>query len=204
VRLPEDPPPQAVGGTYRIAEALKEVGQDDIVDLGSGAMGPIRIVVEELETLGWKTQTTLTDLYPPSSQLDIGSNRSIRYLPERLMRELYHDRFPECAPCSRPSIISDLRTQQRFFETHFFVLVMTPTIRPRSVFQLLFTYLVPVLPLMIFWDGFVSRFSTYSPEEMLAMTASLNASDYRWRVGNISIPGLPVAVPYLIGCPVTR
>ena len=82
------------------------------------------------------------------------------------------------------------------------VLVLTPTIRPLSLFQIVFTYLPPVLPLLIFWDGFVSQLRTYTEDEFRQFTASLQADDYRWDIGSFRIPRVPAAVPYLLGCPV--
>ena len=70
----------------------------------------------------------------------------------------------------------------------FGVLLMTPRIRPLTAFQLVFTYLIPLLPLMI-----------YTPEEMRAMTADLQAPDYVWDCGMMDVPGTSLAVPYLTG-----
>lgn len=64
------------------------------------------------------------------------------------------------------------------------VLVLTPKVRPFSWFQLLFTYVVPIPPLLIFWDGLVSNLRTYHTSEL-------------------AIPGNPLSVPYLIGRPLT-
>jgi hypothetical protein len=82
-----------------------------------------------------------------------------------------------------------------------FVLLLTPTIRPVSAAQLVFTYLIPLLPLLIFWDGLVSHLRTYSPEELIGLTKSIDSRGYRWSTGTIPIPGLPTGVPWLIGIP---
>ncbi len=42
-----------------------------------------------------------------------------------------------------------------------FVLLITPMIRPFSWRQIFLTYVVPVLPLLVFWDGLVSHLRTY-------------------------------------------
>ncbi len=82
------------------------------------------------------------------------------------------------------------------------VLVLTPLVRPVSWVQILFTYLIPILPLLIFWDGLVSQLRTYSPEELNGFAASLRSPEYQWEIGLIEIPRMPAGVPYLIGRPV--
>ena len=79
------------------------------------------------------------------------------------------------------------------------VLLMTPRVKPLSWFQNVFTYLIPVLPFLIFWDGLVSQLRTYSVRELEEMTRDLQAEGYRWDIGLIEIPGIPGGVPYLAG-----
>jgi hypothetical protein len=78
------------------------------------------------------------------------------------------------------------------------VLLLTPKIRPVSWVQIVFTYLLPVLPLLIFWDGLVSQLRTYSVNELEELTRGLQSSDYRWEIGLIQIPRMP-GLPFLIG-----
>ena len=85
----------------------------------------------------------------------------------------------------------------------FGVLLMTPRIRPLTALQIILTYLIPILPLMIFWDGLVSQLRTYSPEELAAMTQELSSADYVWDCGTMLVPGTPLTVPYLTGRPVS-
>ena len=81
------------------------------------------------------------------------------------------------------------------------VLVITPIVRPVSWVQLLFTYLIPILPLLIFWDGLVSQLRTYSVEELKDFTRDLQSPAYQWEAGLIEIPRMPAGVPYLLGRP---
>ena len=80
------------------------------------------------------------------------------------------------------------------------VLLLTPSIRPVSWLRIAFTYLIPVLPIIIFWDGLVSSLRTYSPAELLAMARESEEPGYRWTAGSIPVAGLG-GVPYLVGCP---
>jgi hypothetical protein len=83
----------------------------------------------------------------------------------------------------------------------FLVVLLTPLVRPVSLVQLLFTYLVPILPLLIFWDGLVSQLRTYSVAELEEFTREFQSPRYRWETGQIEIPRMPAGVPYLVGWP---
>jgi hypothetical protein len=83
----------------------------------------------------------------------------------------------------------------------FLVLLLTRLVRPLSWMQILLTYLVPILALLIFWDGLVSQLRTYSVQELKEFTRDLQLPAYRWEAGLIGIPRMPAGVPYLIGWP---
>ncbi|MEM7658402.1 MAG: hypothetical protein AAF399_19905, partial [Bacteroidota bacterium] len=65
------------------------------------------------------------------------------------------------------------------------VLLITPFVRPMSWQQLVFTYLIPLLPIFIGWDGAVSNVRTYTMEDMEKLTKDLQASDYQWEMGTL-------------------
>jgi hypothetical protein len=81
----------------------------------------------------------------------------------------------------------------------FNVLAMMPLARPFRWAWLVFTYLIPLLPLIVFWDGVVSMLRIYSPEQMKALTAEFQAPNYLWEVGRLHVPGIPGGLPYLVG-----
>lgn len=56
-------------------------------------------------------------------------------------------------------------------------------IRPFKIWRLFFTFIIPILPLFIAWDGIASVFRSYHPEEIEAMTKSLNNADsFTWEI----------------------
>jgi hypothetical protein len=78
--------------------------------------------------------------------------------------------------------------------------IWTPFIRPFRLRRILFTYLIPVIPLCTMWDGMVSITKLYSPEKMKQLTANIGGN-YIWESGRIrSRYGLSIA--YLRGYPV--
>lgn len=78
------------------------------------------------------------------------------------------------------------------------VLVTTLFIKPFKLGRLLFTYIIPLVPLFVWWDGIVSSLRTYSEEEMKAMINELKNKDgFEWEVGRIKSG--PVFILYLLG-----
>ncbi len=76
------------------------------------------------------------------------------------------------------------------------VLLCTPFIRPFRWGRILFTYLVPIVPLCVLWDGIVSSLRTYSVREMHGLIDSLDrGNDFEWKVGKEK------GVLYLVGLP---
>ena len=65
----------------RISKLLRKDGVNEIVDLGSGAGGPIALVIDELAARGFKISATLTDLYP-NTQFRLSTNAGTRYWAE--------------------------------------------------------------------------------------------------------------------------
>jgi hypothetical protein len=213
-----------------LSELMSRDSTTDIVDLGSGSGGPVGRVVKELAERGFRASVTLTDLYPNASRVRVGLNEasSIRYWPEpvdatsvpatlsgiRTMFASFHHFRPDAARW----ILRDAFERRRaicIFEATsrtpaaiasallipLLVLVLTPLVRPLSWVQILFTYLVPILPLLIFWDGLVSQLRTYSVPELEEFTRRLQSPAYHWKVGLIEIPRMPAGVPYLMGWP---
>jgi len=80
-----------------------------------------------------------------------------------------------------------------------FAWILTPRMRPFRWSRLLLTYLLPVIPLVVLWDGAVSCFRTRTPEELLALTSDF--PHYDWQAGYARGQGTWLASVYLIGRP---
>jgi hypothetical protein len=213
----------------RLMSLLDSTGLDQIVDLGSGSGGPAPLIVGEMRKSGLPVRAVLTDLFPDQHGGVRNPELGIEYWPEpvnavqvpesltgvRTMFASFHH-FP---PAAAKGILRNAFIQRRpicIFEmtsrtlisalscvlVPLAVLVITPRVRPMSLFQLVFTYLIPLLPLMVFWDAFVSQLRTYSPDDFRAMTADLAAGDYQWECQEVRAAPFPSRVPYLIGRPV--
>jgi hypothetical protein len=206
----------------QIAEVLTSSGLNKIVDLCSGSGGPLAIVAEELKKSGLSPGIVLTDLYPNPS-----ASGSFKYWPEavdatevpaaldgvRTMFAAFHHFRPEAARRILQDAFDHRRPMCIFEATSrtpvsvlsaliipLVVLLVTPLIRPVTLFQLFFTYLVPIIPILIFWDGLVSNLRTYSPDELIEFTRTLDSPDYSWKSGLVQAGRMPVGLPYLTGC----
>ena len=199
----------------------------EILDLCSGGGGPILTIVEELETLGHPARVRLTDLYPNPKT---SSNPSVVWLPVpvdatlvsgdlvgvRTMFSAFHHFRPDAAT----AILKDAFDRRRaicIFEAGgrtllaagtmiavvpLAVLALMPFSRPFRWAHMAFTYLIPLMPLIVLWDGLVSLLRIYSPEQMNNLTGGLQAPDYAWEIGGIHVAGIPGELPYLIGRPI--
>ncbi|MCX6125932.1 MAG: hypothetical protein NTV34_14460 [Proteobacteria bacterium] len=81
-------------------------------------------------------------------------------------------------------------------------LVHTPFMRPLTWRQIFFTYIVPVMPLLIAWDGTASNPRTYNSDDFKELTAPLSADDYRWEIQTMRPRFYPEVMLCVMGYPV--
>ena len=81
-------------------------------------------------------------------------------------------------------------------------LVVVPFLRPFSWKRVLSCVPLPILPLVITFDGIVSNLRTYSVEELEAMTSRLTGPDYQWEATKIRQGPIRPPVTLLMGRPV--
>jgi hypothetical protein len=210
----------------RISTVLHAGEPAEILDLCSGVGGPMPLIIEELKKRGYQAQVRLTDLYPNPK---ITSHPSVVWLAEpvdatrvspklagvRTMFSAFHHFRPDAAK----AILKDAFDRRRatcIFESGsrtllmagmmigvpVAVLALMPFARPFRWTYLAFTYLIPLVPLILLWDGMVSILRLYSTEQMKKLTEDLQAPDYAWEIGGIQVRGIPGRLPYLVGRPV--
>ena len=79
--------------------------------------------------------------------------------------------------------------------------VYTPWIRPFRWSRLFWTYVVPVVPFVVLFDGVVSCLRTYRPRELREIIGELRGLEYVWEVGENFGAGGFVPITYMIGHP---
>ena len=202
-----------------------------IVDLCSGGGGPWPRLSEKLQQAGQSLQILLTDKYPrlgAEADRKMGSPDSVSFYPApvdprdvpialpgfRTMFSSFHHFSPEDARAVLQNAISakqpigvfeitsrTARTIGLMIPWALLSLFFTPWIRPFRWSRLLWTYLIPVIPLVLLFDGVVSCLRSYKPSELREMVEKLNAPEYQWEIGEQpGVFGL-LSVTYAIGIP---
>ncbi|QDU83770.1 hypothetical protein Pla163_08710 [Planctomycetes bacterium Pla163] len=193
---------------------LTETGSTRIVDLASGGGGPWGTLAPALRESHPDLRVTLTDRYPNLSALRVAAASAPEVIeirtepvdaldvPDDLdgvrtqFLSLHHFRpdqvraiFANAVAAGRPIAVFEFQQRDlahliRFALSPVFVLLLSWAIRPFSLRRILFTYLIPVVPLLIMWDGVVSVLRTYTPDELERIVASVpGAAGYDWDVG---------------------
>jgi hypothetical protein len=215
-----------------IESALERSGESAILDLCSGGGGPVLSIAEELEKKGAAVEVTLTDRFPDPGACELIESRGLRgvhYETEPVdafevsesragLRTLFNGfhhfrrddavRVLSAAVKSRRSIavVEVVRRNPLIIFGMLFaplmVLAVVPFLRPFRLAWIPFTYLLPVIPLFVLWDGLVSCLRTYSPDELRELTAEADPDDaFDWRIESIPMAPQPVPGLALVGVP---
>jgi hypothetical protein len=217
-----------------LAAALQRAGARQVLVLCSGAAGPWLWLQPLLAEREVSVSVCLTDKYPnveASRSLKRLKHQSITYHPQsvdatsvsaelsgfRTIFSAFHHFPPEQARAvladavrKRQGIAVVEGTQNSILAlllmllVPLMVLLMTPFIRPFRWSRLFWTYLIPVMPLIVLFDGLVSCLRTYNVEELRDLVASLDANDYLWDIGTAKVAASPIPITFLIGVPADK
>ena len=87
-------------------------------------------------------------------------------------------------------------------------IVIVPFVRPwpiaRSLWRLIWRWLVPVVPLVLLFDGIVSCLRAYSVGELRELTSGLGDGGYRWEIGCMKRGFWRLPITYLVGYPAAK
>lgn len=204
-----------------------------VIDMATGAGGQWRTLLPKILEENGEVRLTLTDKFPNEAALeDIGKQfvdaaeidmRSIDAIdvPKDLVGirtmflSLHHFRPGEVEQIFRNAVNAgapiaifeaqrrDIEHVVRFSLSPIAVLLLTPFIRPFGILRLMFTYLIPVVPFVVFWDGVVSVFRTYHNEELEKLAKSVDTNHrFLWSSG--LIPNGQQKIQMFIGYPNPR
>ena len=210
-----------------IEKGLRNSQTTQIIDLCSGGGGGLLWLNTELKKSNPELKIILTDYFPNISAFKYMEKQApnftfvneaidARNIPENLkgLRTLFlsfHHFNPEDAKrilqnaVDSGSSIAIFEAQERsipsllaMFFSPMTVLLTTPFIRPFKFGRIIFTYLIPIIPIVTWWDGIVSSLRTYSVNEMKEMVEGLiNKDTFEWEIGKVrSGPGVNL---YLLG-----
>ena len=215
-----------------LRRALAASGSQSVVDLCSGSGGPWLDLSQKLGEDAAGFHIFLTDKFPVLSgegNLKNTAGASIQFyekpvdatqVPAKLtgFRTMFTS-FHHFPPAEAQAILQnavdagqgigifEVTRRSGFAVATMFVwclspLIFTPFLRPFRWSRLLFTYFVPIIPLVLLFDGIVSCMRSYRPRELQEMVEGLRGSKYRWDIGvQAGIKGRSPLITYLVGYP---
>lgn len=213
----------------QLKRAFRACGTTQVLDLCSGGCGPWLSLHREFTSRDCPVQIFLSDKYPGRKAFEESTDsreENLHYLPRpvdarqipadlagfrTMFSSFHHFQSDEAVGILRDAVIRDegigifdaaSRHPSTIVSTILMLLggfVTAPFIRPFRVSRLFWTYVLPVVPLVLFIDGLVSCLRAYSPEQLSQMTASLHADSYRWEIGRCR--SRICGVTYLLGYP---
>lgn len=204
-----------------IKKGLRKSKTNQIIDLGSGGGGGLIWLNSELKKDIPDLKIILTDFYPNISAFKYTKEQAdnfeyvekpvdARNIPGKLkglrtqFLSLHHFKPKDAKlilqnAINTNSAIAIFEGQERSIPSilamlfsPISVLLVTPIIRPFKIGRIIFTYLIPIVPLFVLWDGIVSSLRTYSLKEMNRLVANLNDTEkYDWEINKVkSGPGV--------------
>jgi hypothetical protein len=212
-----------------LRRALEESESSQVIDLCSGAGGPWLQLAKDFEKdQTYKTSVLLTDLHPNTEGFKRASSdfESVSFyehsvsamrVPPHLdgFRTIFSS-FHHFSPKDALSILYDAAKEKQgiaIFEgasrdirvvlaicfLPLAALLIAPTIKPFRWSRIFWTYAVPLVPFMLWFDGLMSCLRAYSQDELLQMSQRVRTTNYQWRVGTRA-NGF-ISITYLIGYP---
>jgi hypothetical protein len=214
-----------------LQRALDASGSRSVVDLCSGSGGPWLNIIQKLRGGTTAYYIWLTDKFPNCAAFEhvkAASGNSVGFcrapvdamkVPEELVgfRTMFSS-FHHFPPAHARAILQNAVNAKQgigIFEITsrtasaagmMFLWSLTPfafvpAMRPFRWSRLFYTYVLPLIPLVLLFDGLVSCLRTYSAQELRELIQDLRATGYLWETGEQSgaFHGLPIT--YLIGYP---
>lgn len=216
-----------------LQSALDTANCRSIIDLCSGGGGPWPDLSRSLKGGACADQIRLSDKYPnleAFQNVSAASGNRITFCAEpvdamKVPRELagfrtifssYHHFSPEEARTVLQDAVDAGESIGIFEITRraasaiglmipwaLLVFLTTPWIRPFRWSRIFWTYVVPIVPFVVWFDGVVSCLRTYRPRELREIIGKLTGNEYVWRVGEQFGHGEKIPITYMIGSPRT-
>ena len=210
-----------------IEKGLLKANTNQIVDLCSGGGGGLIWLNSQLKKNNQDLKITLTDFYPniPAFKFTASKSENFDYVEKPVdarnvpadlkglrtqFLSLHHFKPNDAKRILQNTIdtnssIAIFEAQERSLPSilamlfsPLSVLLTTPFIRPFKLGRIIFTYVIPIVPLFVLWDGVVSALRTYSVKEMNQLVENLKGTEnYHWEIDRVKSG--PVVILYLLG-----
>lgn len=214
-----------------VGRLLSESRSSRVVDLCSGAGGPMEEVFSRLQPHHPSLELLMTDRFPNEAAIqrveakhsriryrrepvDAGNIPpalqgvrtmvcSFHHMPLPTARAILRDTFEKKQPFLAFEISDNSQPKFLWWTAFpvgiFFVFFLTPWVRPFTWRQFVFTYVIPILPIVVAWDGAASNARTYTQQDLEELIRSHASPEYRWEIG--LIPAKIGKMLYLLGSP---
>lgn len=186
-----------------VVRLLRGSGRRTIVDLGTGSGGPIVRLFPALVQAGALDELCLTDLYPHPEA--IAPQSGLRYdtrsvdasaVPRdlhglRVLCNSFHHMPPEQAQAvladahaaGEPLLVLEALNRDPFamvaaVSVAVMAWVVVPFLRRFDVASALLWWLVPVIPVLLIWEGVVSCLRCYTRRELAQMVSKLPGASH--------------------------
>ncbi|KTD32908.1 hypothetical protein Lnau_2556 [Legionella nautarum] len=213
-----------------IKDVIENHNCKKIIDLCTGSGVPAILLREYLKEKGYPIPLVLTDKFPHQANAEkVNKNLAeVSYLtesidatelPEELkgLRTLFaslHHFKPQQVQAILQNALDDNQpiaalefTERTWFRVFcmfpgtLHLLAVTPFIKPFSFTRLFWTYAIPVVPIIYFWDGLVSNLRTYSEKDLRKIISGLKNNNFDWEIKTVPSPLMAISLSYLIGQP---
>lgn len=215
-----------------LAQALKRSGARRIVDLCAGGAGSWAHLLPALHAQAGPVSLHLTDKFvnqpafraaqahAPEAITWSSDSIDATHVPEALtgFRTLF-SAFHHFPPEAARALLADAVQRGQGIGVFEFTkrsprgltrnLALFPlsllwafTLRPFRLSRWLLTWLVPIMPFVVLFEGVVSCLRTYTPDELLALAHAADPQHrYDWQAGEQPYEGSAVPATFLIGTP---
>lgn len=213
----------------KIEKGLDSASDETIIDLASGGGGGILSINAALIKDRPNLKIILTDYYPNLNAFKFNSKSAsnitfsldsvdARNVPNEFkglrtqFLSLHHFNPKDAIQIlenavaeNQPIFIAEGQERSipsflAMFFSPITVLFTTPFLKPFSILRLIFTYLIPIVPLFVWWDGMVSCLRTYSIKEMESLVQKVkNQQNFEWEIGRVKSG--PSNLLFLLGIP---
>jgi hypothetical protein len=217
-----------------IRRAMDAAGTAQVLDLCSGSGGPWLTLERELAKSG-AVAVELSDRFPNIAafrDLHERSHGRVRFRAESIDAadvppalagvRTFFNAFHHFPPPIARAILADAVRKRRpiaIFEGVNVraigliamplqvpaILLLTPFVKPFRWSRLLFTYILPLIPLLVIFDGTVSMLRLYLADELRELVAAVpDHETFEWEIGTTFVPARPIGVIHLVGVPKPR
>lgn len=196
-------------------------GHNRILDLCSGGAGPIIGMAKQWAISQPSFRISLSDFFPnitafhraknlcPSNLSFLSYPVDASAVPSelqgvRLLSNAFHHFSPLLArkivanaiDNNAPLVVVELSVRKPINLASFFVipilaLFAIPFVRPFRWNWLLFTYVIPVIPFIMAWDGLASHLRTYSKSDWENLLSGIDQNKFHWQYEEISLLRVP-------------